>query len=557
MSVQNSNVQINEVPCFEVFEAEFACTGKYSNPFTEIMVYADFISPSSRKLKAYGFYDGENIWRIRIAPDEAGVWSYTTSASNTSDTGLHNRTGVFTCVASSGKGFIHVDPIRKYWFSYSDGSHFYGMGDTCYGMVNGISNKQLMEYLDKRSAQKFNFVRFFVSGFPQVHHPSLSTDESWPWGGTAENPDFDQFNPFYFRRLEGIIKELGKRGMYAEMEVFNLYLLEHKHGNHIVWFSKPERREQWVQYIVSRLSAYTEVFLWTVANEYTLFPDGIYRYDGPSDDKWARDMGTLIHKYDPHTHPTTVHPETVRFTGHVFGSGDEIDVITHQQNSYSSATWFPEPFPGYQDGPGTEAGRDILADRWYNKPVINTENGYEWLEGYGTDHDRQNHSTDKCRRTAWRIFISGGAAYAAGFQGTWSGRDGAYWHNRRTRKKDGPLPFVLDDMGLARQLGFYYQFITEKTDFRRMDPAMSLVNQQNLCLAAVGKEYIIYAPTGGNITLDLSGTTNTFSVEWLNPRSGVYNEEPCIIGGSSYTFTAADNNDWVLHLKIERGYPCL
>jgi len=50
-------------------------------------------------------------------------------------------------------------------------------------------------------------------------------------------------------------------------------------------------------------------------------------------------------------------------------------------------------------------------------------------------------------------------------------------------------------------------------------------------------------------TLDLSGATGNFTVEWLNPREGAYQMRETVSGGSDHTFNAPDMNDWVLHPK--------
>src|SRR6185295_15653489 len=198
---------------------------------------------------------------------------------------------------------IKPDASKKYWFSFSDGSPFYGMGDTCYGMTTSISNADRTNYLNTRSGQKFNFIRFFASGYPFGKHSSQSAADTWAWGGSSGSLDYDRFNPQYFRRLESILGELKSRGLYAEVEVFNYYAWPFR--DPAVWTAS--RQNAWGKYVVSRLSAYTTVFLWTVTNEYELYADGKYRYDGASDDTWARAMGALFHASDPHKHPTTVH----------------------------------------------------------------------------------------------------------------------------------------------------------------------------------------------------------------------------------------------------------
>lgn len=373
--------QAKNVPRYEIFEVELTSAKTYANPFMDTTVTATFTAPSGRKLMAYGFHDGGSTWRIRIAPDEEGTWRYTTTASDTSDSGLHNQSGSFRCTASSNKGFIRVDPVFRYYFSFSDSSPFFGMGDTCYGMVTGVGDDQRRHYLDTRSAQKFNFVRFFASGYPFAVHPTLASDATWVWGGSPASPDYNRLNPQFFRRLENILAELRARGMFAEVEVFNYY--SKPFTDPAIWTTA--RQNLWGRYIVSRLSADTTVFLWTVTNEYLCYPDGVYRVDSPSDDDWARSIGLLFHDADPHKHPTTAHPEPRQLPmGPKFGNAAEMDVLTQQQNAYDDAIWMDSPIPGYFEGPATRVGVDIWVDRQYNKPVINTENGYEWLAGYPT-----------------------------------------------------------------------------------------------------------------------------------------------------------------------------
>ena len=81
-----------------------------------------------------------------------------------------------------------------------------------------------------------------------------------------------------------------------------------------------------------------------------------------------------------------------------------------------------------------------------------------------------------------------------------------------------------------------------------MDPHNELVNAGSICFAKPGTEYVVYRQDGGTFTLDLSGVTGTFEVEWLNPRDGNVIASGQVTGNSSQTFTAPDNNDWVLHL---------
>jgi dienelactone hydrolase len=546
------------IACHDVFEVALTSARTYTNPFLDVAVQATFTAPSGRTLTAYGFYDGGNTWRVRLAPDEVGQWRYLTQAGDLADDGLHHRSGTFRCVRSSNKGFVRVDPERKYSFSFSNGTPFFALGDTCSVTCKALSDANRRAYLDARAGKPFNFLRVFASltfnaWTARPWSEAIARDaDGFPWGGTPQSPDYDRLNPTYFRRYEKILGELRQRDMYAEIIVFNLYEIPFK--DPAVW--TPAREELWGRYVVSRLSALRTVFLWTVAQEYERYPVGRYSYE-PADDDWVRRMAKLIRAADPHGHPITVHPwgkdpqdrEDLMEAGAIgarFGAGPELDVLSHQHNSYGTAAWVSRPAPGYWDGPATGVEKAIWADRRYDKPVINTEYGYEWLADGDVNFNRQTHGTDKCRRAAWRIFTAGGAGLAAGFRGTTLGMDQAeiYYDNQQRFAS-----FQVADSGHARQLQHLYDFVTLRTGFRDLNPAQTLVGSPNLCLANPGREYVVYAPAGGKLSLDLASTSGSFSVGWLNPRTGAYEGRAWVESGAGRVFTTPDPNDWVLHLK--------
>ena len=547
------------VPRYEVFEVALTSSKDYANPFLGVTVTGTFTSPTGRKLVAYGFYDGNKTWRIRLAPDGIGVWSYVTQSSDPENEGLRSREGTFRCLPASNRGFIRPSPIRPYVLSYDDSTPFFALGDTCPVTSKGLSDANRKAYLDARAGKPFNFVRTFASltfnawtGKPWSERISKDPD-GFPWGGTPEAPDYDRLNPAYFQRYEKILGELKERGVHAEIVVYNLYEIPFK----IPADWTRAREELWGRYVVSRLSADPTVLMWTVAQEFERYPDGQYRH-APTDDDWVRRMAKLIREADPHRHPVTVHPwgrtpgakgeddvEGGRI-GARFGPGRELDVLCHQHNSYGTAIWVPDPAPGYWDGSGAGVEKAIWADRKFGKPVLNTEYGYGWSKDYPTHINNQAHGTDKCRRAAWRIFTAGGAGLAAGFIGTFMGHDHAdvYFADKKES-----APFVLEEMGHAKELSYLHDFVTKRIRFVEMNPAQELVNAPNLCLANPGQEYVVYAPAGGEVTLDLSHARGDFAVAWMNPRTGVFQAAGSVAGAARRTWTAPDTNDWVLHLK--------
>ena len=71
--------------------------------------------------------------------------------------------------------------------------------------------------------------------------------------------------------------------------------------------------------------------------------------------------------------------------------------------------------------------------------------------------------------------------------------------------------------------------------------------------AAVGSELLVYSPSGGLLSVDLSHTTRTFSVEWLNATTGVKTAAGTVQGGSaSQAFEPPFSGDAVLYLYDPR-----
>jgi hypothetical protein len=67
--------------------------------------------------------------------------------------------------------------------------------------------------------------------------------------------------------------------------------------------------------------------------------------------------------------------------------------------------------------------------------------------------------------------------------------------------------------------------------------------------AVTVSEFLVYAPSGGSFTVNLSSTNRSLNVEWLNPSTGVRIPAGTINGGLSATsFTAPFSGDAVLYL---------
>ena len=70
-------------------------------------------------------------------------------------------------------------------------------------------------------------------------------------------------------------------------------------------------------------------------------------------------------------------------------------------------------------------------------------------------------------------------------------------------------------------------------NINEFDQAQSVVSAspQAACLGLEGEEYVVFLPYGGSVDIDLSGVTDSFSVQWFNPRTGAYHSEGKVLAG--------------------------
>ncbi|MDO8542154.1 MAG: DUF4038 domain-containing protein [Opitutaceae bacterium] len=543
---------VPEVPRWEMHEFVLRGRSHVANPFRDAALVGEFTSPSGKTVKAEGFFNGDEMWRLRFAPDEQGEWRYLLRGEGVE---LFQR-GALRCTAPLGRGFIGIHPQNPYAFAYADGSPFFPMGDTCYGLAcdGSITDELRTHYLKTRRAQRFNFVRMQAAWSQR----RAQTDPAfWPFGGTPQEPDLDRFNPAYFRHLDGVLEEMRKLGMNAELIALNFY--QAPMNDPRLWTQ--EREQRWLRHLVARYGALDNVFLWTLANEYETHPDGQYRLDRPGDPDWAKDAARFIKKFDPYGHLVTVHPlisasargskpgadfEAPWRIGEFFGPGDAMDVISQQTGQEGETVAWDEKLQCFTGNSPTLVA-SLLADRCYRKPVLNSENGYEYLRDYPS-YRRQVHHTDKVRRSSWRIASAGGY-FATGFAGTLGMSDSwnrKFWGNP---KGEDRYTFSLKDEGAGAQLGLLHDFFTALS-FWRMQPFAGVAGEA-VALAEPGEVYAIYLPHGGTVSVDLTAAPGDFAVTWLNPISGEYRNAAPVPGGQQLSLSAP----WpeaVLHLKARR-----
>jgi Putative collagen-binding domain of a collagenase len=105
------------------------------------------------------------------------------------------------------------------------------------------------------------------------------------------------------------------------------------------------------------------------------------------------------------------------------------------------------------------------------------------------------------------------------------------------------------DESLRQNMGYIRRY-ADRMNLAAMTPSLTLAST-GYSLAnrsANGAEYIVCLPSGGSVSINLSATSRTLSVEWFNPSTGQTTPGASVTGGGTRSFTAPFGGDAVLYI---------
>jgi hypothetical protein len=160
---------------------------------------------------------------------------------------------------------------------------------------------------------------------------------------------------------------------------------------------------------------------------------------------------------------------------------------------------------GNQAPPGTQAapgGEVVLRQRrQHSWPVVNVEFGYEHgPKGIDDKTYGVAQPPEEVARRAWEICLAGGYIV---YYYTYTAWD-------VIRPEETPPGY-----GYFKNLRDFF----ERTRYWRMEPTDGLVSE-GYCLAAPGREYVVFLNKAVPFTLKLDGLSRPLKVEWYQPLTG-------------------------------------
>jgi hypothetical protein len=122
---------------WEMNEITLTAEQEYDNYYTDVTCWVELEGPNFSQ-RIYGFWDGGNIFKVRVVATEAGEWSWTSGSNQAGDEGLNNQSGRFTALEWT-EAEKEVNPVRHgflrptpngHALQYADGTPFFVVGDT-------------------------------------------------------------------------------------------------------------------------------------------------------------------------------------------------------------------------------------------------------------------------------------------------------------------------------------------------------------------------------------------------------------------------------------------
>lgn len=471
-------------------EIALAAEREYSNPYTDVDVWADFTHESGMTLRRPAFWDGGRTWKIRFAsPLAAGRWSWA-SFNSAADSGLSSQAGALDCaepahgatrferhgfwrMSSGGRSLIHAD-----------GTPALLAADTAWGLPWRATLEQCRIYAADRHAKGFN-AALLMSVQPDMDARGprdRSADEGFDVGfEDLPSGHISQPNPAYFQYLDQLLAILAEHEIVPVLQpVFMGFGWK---GLRVAGpIVPPAEYARYCRYLVARYGARPAIYL--------------VGGDGSGYEPQVPAGGAEIEQWDAYHQPAGIHYRP------------------HADNrAWQDADWLD--FQWCQTGHSGEHMPERVADMWRNLPAKGVANGEPTYE-HGGQAGRaagwwQGHE-------AWSNLCAGGTmgvVYGAGSLWQWA---------QRPDEPGQSAFFLAAGAGWREALDFegsqYVGIIPRILDglpFADMQPNWQ-VTLGRRGLLVPGRLFICYAEQGGPLMVFGKQVPRRYRI--IDPRSG-------------------------------------
>ncbi len=527
LSAQNNRAH----PIWEKVELSLTSDIAYDNALCDVQEFgAIFTSPTGKKKRLNGFWDGGKDWKIRMLPDEVGTWEYQTFCSDTENKGLKGQSGKLTITENKNKEALYRHGAVQankgsYYLTHNDGTPFFWTACTAWNGALKSTENEWQTYLEQRQDNHYNVIQYVTT----------------QWRGSETNAEGEQayssdgpltVNTDFFKRIDARTDRVNENGLIAAPVI--LWALPSGLGRHLSpGYALPtEDATLLAKYIVARLQGNHVVWL--------LGGDGNYK--DPYEQRWKHIGRQVFDSID--NAPVTLHPQGTAWIGELFEDENWLDIVSYQSshsNKQRTVDWINK-------GP--------MAKTWHRlspRPFINMEPNYEEINFEITAEDVRNASY-------WSLFAApvSGITYGANGIWPWIQKQGDLIENHRNPDGRGPSTWhkSIEFLG-SHQIGMLSEFIQQydwwtlkpATELLVGDPTLQGYNQFISIVSDTAQNVIMgYVPHAMPFSLRLS-SSKRYELHWFDPITGKMKEGKYKMSDGMAQFEPPNDQDWVLVLS--------
>ena len=335
----------------------------------------------------------------------------------------------------------------------------------------------------------------------------------WPRTGPGDaldgRPRFDlaKFDPAYFGRLRSRVIAARDRGFYVSIMLFDSWSIEHAG----TWKGHPFHPSNNVNGIhgdpdnngigiethtlsIPAVTALQETYARKLVDTVNDLDNVLYEISNESEYgvDWHNHLAKVIQGYEqgkPKQHPVGI-----------TGGGPSNEELFNGPADWISPTEWTDP-------PRSDGRKVVILD---------------------TDH---LGSVD--RTWVWKSFLRGHHPILMDWM-----------------QKPSPWYSPSDQESMRKAMG-QTRLVADRINLAGMVPLNQLASTR-YCLANPGREYLLYLPGGGDVSLDLSAASGPLSVEWIHPVEGAVSSGEPIMGGAKCTLQTPFAGEAVVYLKTMR-----
>ncbi|MGQ0636494.1 MAG: apiosidase-like domain-containing protein [Planctomycetaceae bacterium] len=493
----------------------------YANAYADATLSVTYTGPGGRTLRAYGYWDGGNTFKFRCMFPEPGSWNWQTRCSDTTNTGLHNRTGSVEVSAYDGtnrlyqKGYLKVGGGKRY-LTYADGSPFLWMGDTAWTATSRASQNDWQKYIDDRRDKSFSVVQI-ITARSLISDTSDADEKDVDGNAPFIGAGLGQWNPAYWQGLDRKIAYANDQGII----VLLVGIMEP-----VFRYPSAADARLFARNIAARL----------YGNFVILSPSFDSPYMSLGDDVGAalRDA-TSVHLITQHAGTSLSWPSSYYDKSYL-----DFSMLQSGGYDYSSGLWKVDP--RIAGGQAVNWTIDLWG-KYPHKPLINGEAVYDDK----TDAIGMSRLPRSCGYWTW---LSGAMGYTYGCSGLWDwgvssklGGDGLSWSQGIARPSATEMKYLVQLFSGVEwwRLEPRLDLIVENAD----DPSKFMV----LAKSATGDFALAYLPDNSGIRISMNSFPAPMDARWFNPSNGQTTAGPARVPNrGTASFKRPAEGDWVLQL---------